>query len=236
MPRPRSAMRQIREVLRLAFEERLSRRQIGAAVGLPYTTVWHYLERARQAGLSWPLPDQIDDRELESWLFVTADVVPIIDSGEHKDHWVLVMPRADTSLRDHLDRSQGLRPLEEVVEILKDVCDALSDLSSKIVHRDLKPENLLLLNGHWCLADFGISRYAEATTARIRRSLRCLPRIPHHHEICRSRDTAKRRTRNVVTSCSKRRTGLAEEAEQELLVAADAAAAPMGGGHRVADL
>jgi len=72
MPRPRSTMRQIREVLRLSFEERLSRRQIGAAVGLPYTTVWHYLERARQAGLSWPLPDQIDDRELEGRLFVTA--------------------------------------------------------------------------------------------------------------------------------------------------------------------
>lgn len=34
-----------------------------------------------------------------------------------------------------------------------------------MVHRDLKPENVLLLDGHWCLADFGISRYAEATTA-----------------------------------------------------------------------
>ncbi|MBJ7595918.1 MAG: hypothetical protein JF888_02050 [Candidatus Dormibacteraeota bacterium] len=72
LPRPRSAMRKIREVLRLSFEEHLSRHQIGAAVGLPYTTVWHYLERAREAGLSWPLPDQIDDRELEGRLFVTA--------------------------------------------------------------------------------------------------------------------------------------------------------------------
>src|SRR5262249_44698239 len=26
-------------------------------------------------------------------------------------------------------------------------------------------ENVLLLDGHWCLADFGVSRYAEATTA-----------------------------------------------------------------------
>ena len=72
MPRPRSAMRKIREVLRLSLEEGLSRRQIGAAVGLPYTTVAHYLERARQAGLSWPLPDQLDDGELEGRLFVTA--------------------------------------------------------------------------------------------------------------------------------------------------------------------
>jgi serine/threonine protein kinase len=46
-----------------------------------------------------------------------------------------------------------------------DVAVALVDLAGKVVHRDLKPENVLLLNGTWCLADFGISRYAEATTA-----------------------------------------------------------------------
>ena len=39
------------------------------------------------------------------------------------------------------------------------------DLEGKVVHRDLKPENVLRLDGRWCLADFGISRYAEATTA-----------------------------------------------------------------------
>jgi DNA-binding transcriptional regulator LsrR (DeoR family) len=56
MPRPRSAMRQIREVLRLSLQEGLSRRQIGAAVGLPYTTVAHYLEHARETELNWPYP------------------------------------------------------------------------------------------------------------------------------------------------------------------------------------
>jgi len=61
-------MRKIKEVLRLALGEGLSRRRIGAAVGLPYTTVAHYLERARRAGLGWPLPD-IDDSELEARLF-----------------------------------------------------------------------------------------------------------------------------------------------------------------------
>ena len=28
-----------------------------------------------------------------------------------------------------------------------------------VVHRDIKPENVLLLNGHWHIADFGIARY-----------------------------------------------------------------------------
>lgn len=71
MPRPRSAMRKIREVLRLSLGEKLSRRQVGAAVGLPYTTVADYLSRASRAGLSWPVPEGMDDRELEARLFVT---------------------------------------------------------------------------------------------------------------------------------------------------------------------
>ena len=106
------------------------------------------------------------DREL---LFVGLagfrNVVPIIDSGETPDSWILVMPRAQKSLRDHLAASGGHLEPSDAVAVMKDVCDALVDLNGKVVHRDLKPENVLLLSGHWCLADFGISRYAEATTA-----------------------------------------------------------------------
>ncbi|MEU8374739.1 serine/threonine-protein kinase [Micromonospora sp. NPDC048894] len=106
------------------------------------------------------------EREL---LFVdlagAQNVVPIIDSGEWRDNWVLIMPRADKSLRDHIKSAQGRLPLGEALTILADIATALSDLRGKVVHRDLKPENVLLLDGRWCLADFGISRYAEATTA-----------------------------------------------------------------------
>lgn len=91
------------------------------------------------------------------------NVVPVLDSGEHNDHWVLVMPLAQMSLRDYLD-SGPLRVTDSIL-ILVDVCSALCDLENDVVHRDLKPENVLLLNGSWCLADFGISRYAEATTS-----------------------------------------------------------------------
>lgn len=101
-------------------------------------------------------------------LFVDLDgvrnVVPVIDSGEAGDHWILIMPRAECSLRDRLDA--GAMGLEEAVAATKDVTDALVDLARRgVVHRDIKPENTLLLDGHWCLGDFGISRYAEATTA-----------------------------------------------------------------------
>ena len=72
MPRPRSIMRKIREVLRLTFAEGLSRRRAGAAVGLPCTTVADYVARAQRAGLGWPLPKSMDDRDLEARLFVSA--------------------------------------------------------------------------------------------------------------------------------------------------------------------
>ncbi len=76
VPRPRSAMRKIREVLRLSQGDGLSRRRVGAATGLPYTTVADYLVRARLAGLSWPLPDELDDAELEARLFPSAGLPP----------------------------------------------------------------------------------------------------------------------------------------------------------------
>jgi len=91
-------------------------------------------------------------------------VVPIIDFGEWDAHWVLVMPRAVKSLRTHLTERGSLSP-EEAVAILSDLAMALADLQGRVVHRDIKPENILYLDGHWCLSDFGIARYAEASTA-----------------------------------------------------------------------
>jgi eukaryotic-like serine/threonine-protein kinase len=106
------------------------------------------------------------EREL---LFVDLDgvrnIVPMIDSGETPESWVLIMPRAEKSLRQHLDDVAGPVGISDAVAALSAVASALVDLDGRIVHRDLKPENILLLDGTWCLADFGISRYAEATTA-----------------------------------------------------------------------
>ncbi len=91
-------------------------------------------------------------------------VVPIMDSGEWEDYYVLVMPRAKKSLRNHLNEVGGKLAVAEAVSVLADVAKALASLKADVVHRDLKPENILLLADHWCLADFGIARYAEATT------------------------------------------------------------------------
>lgn len=77
MPRPRSAMRKIREVLRLTLAEGLSRRQVGLAVALPTTTVADYVARAQRAGLGWPLSEGLDDGQLEARLFVSAGPPPV---------------------------------------------------------------------------------------------------------------------------------------------------------------
>src|SRR5579859_6147167 len=77
MPRPRSIMRRIREVLRLRLGEGLSGRQTSSATGIPLTTIWHYVDRARRAGLEWPLPEEMDDERLELRLFGEPLPTPI---------------------------------------------------------------------------------------------------------------------------------------------------------------
>ena len=93
------------------------------------------------------------------------NIVPIFDSGEWQDYYVLVMPRAEQSLRQHLRETGEQLSVGEIVAILLDVTEALAALDAGVVHRDIKPENILLYAGHWCLADFGIARYAEASTS-----------------------------------------------------------------------
>jgi len=69
VPRKRSSMRRIREVLRLKHELRCSHREIARSLGIANSTVSDYARRAWAAGLSWPLPEGLDDAALEAALF-----------------------------------------------------------------------------------------------------------------------------------------------------------------------
>jgi transposase len=66
-------MRKIRDVLRLTHALGMSRRLVGEATGIGKTAVGEYVRRAAVAGLSWPIPDGIDDAELERRLFPPTD-------------------------------------------------------------------------------------------------------------------------------------------------------------------
>ena len=70
MPERRLPMRQIREVLRLHHEAHLSERQIAHGCRISRRTVQRYLERAATANLEWPLPESLDDGQLEKLLFL----------------------------------------------------------------------------------------------------------------------------------------------------------------------
>jgi transposase len=63
-------MRRIRDLLRLKHAQKLSDRAIAASLGMSHGAVGGYLQRARSAELSWPLPPGLDDDDaLELLLF-----------------------------------------------------------------------------------------------------------------------------------------------------------------------
>jgi transposase len=69
MTQERLTVRKIREVLRLHHQAELSNRAIARTCKVSNSTVGEYLERAEQAGLGWPLPDDLNDQELYRRLF-----------------------------------------------------------------------------------------------------------------------------------------------------------------------
>src|SRR4051794_6619991 len=53
------------------------------------------------------------------------NVIPIIDDGEIDDRWVLVMPKAEKSLRKYLAENPGPLPVTDAVAILIDIAACL---------------------------------------------------------------------------------------------------------------
>jgi transposase len=74
MTRERVPMRTIKEVLRLKWACGQGRGNIAKSCGIAKSTVLDYLRRAEKAGLSWPLPEDLDDAALEQLLFPPAPV------------------------------------------------------------------------------------------------------------------------------------------------------------------
>jgi transposase len=63
------SMRKIKEVLRLRYDLGLLQNEIARSCSIGQSSVHRYLERASAAGLSWPLPEDCDDRRLNELLF-----------------------------------------------------------------------------------------------------------------------------------------------------------------------
>ncbi|EFH1501333.1 transposase [Escherichia coli] len=68
----------ITEALRLHFEEHLPRVVAGRRLGVPKSTVCSMFVRFRKAGLSWPLPAGMSERELDARLYGSASTVSVV--------------------------------------------------------------------------------------------------------------------------------------------------------------
>jgi transposase len=65
-------MRKVKEILRLRFGLGLRQNQIARSCSIGQATVHRYLQKALAAGLSWPLPENLDDRRLQELFFPAA--------------------------------------------------------------------------------------------------------------------------------------------------------------------
>jgi len=74
-------MRKIKEIMRLMASCGLSDRAISHSCGIARSTVAEYLRRAGTAGLTWPLPDELDDSRLEALLFPLLPSLPSLPPG-----------------------------------------------------------------------------------------------------------------------------------------------------------
>src|SRR5712675_2314037 len=88
MPTQRLSMRRIREVLRLRHQG-LTERVIARTLGVSNGVVHGYVRRARLAGLTWPLPEGMDDEGLELLLFPAPTAASQSDRRPAPD-WVYV--------------------------------------------------------------------------------------------------------------------------------------------------
>jgi transposase len=69
MPKKRTSMSKIHDVLRLKFEAHLSNRHVAACLQLSCATITDILSRFRATQLPWPLPPDLTELQLEARLF-----------------------------------------------------------------------------------------------------------------------------------------------------------------------
>lgn len=112
------------------------------------------------AGRELDVAERLSSREFQH-------VLPVLDYGQdaESDEYFIVMPLAEGSLEEELQRRGRLLPADATVIALA-ICRGLGEVSD-LVHRDLKPGNILHHEGNWKIADFGIAKFVEDATSTV---------------------------------------------------------------------
>lgn len=87
------------------------------------------------------------------------NIVEIYDVGDYKGHHYIVMEYVSGKTLKQVIRSRGPLVNEEAVDIMKQLCSAVSEAHIRgIIHRDIKPQNVILkADGSVKILDFGIA-------------------------------------------------------------------------------
>jgi len=139
MPRERIPMRKIKEVLRLKWSCGQSCRVIAKSCSVARSTVDEYVSRAASAGLSWPLPESLDDNALEQLLYPPS-VVPETSPRQIPD-WHTVhkdLSRRDVTLtllwHEYKEQNPNGYQYSQFCELYRAYAKKV-DLSMRQVHR-----------------------------------------------------------------------------------------------------
>ncbi len=76
MAQERISMRKIKEALRLYYEAKVSQNNIAKVTGISRHSAQQYVLRFKASGLSWPLPENISEEELDNRLFPQGNKLP----------------------------------------------------------------------------------------------------------------------------------------------------------------
>jgi len=117
-----------------------------------------HLEATEAAHREMRIADHLADRQFQH-------ILPIFDAGldANSNAYFVVMPRAERSLQDEIDR-RGRLANREAAPVLLQIANGVAEIP-ELTHRDLKPANVLFHDAVWKIADFGIARFVEDATS-----------------------------------------------------------------------